>query len=289
MPAYAEAHVAWSPEPSLWLAAAVACGLYLRGYAALARRSPGRLPAWRMVAFLGGVSVVLVALTSPIDPLADELLSVHMSQHLLLMGVAPPLLWMGCPLVPWLLGLAPGPRRALARLAGRPGWRRLGRIATHPVTCWLAFVVALWIWHEPSLYERALADERWHDAEHLCFLAGGLAFWWPVVQPWPSRARWPGAAMLLYLMLCALQNTVFSAVFTFADHVIYPHYAVTALEHGLDPLADQALAGAVMWIPGSLLMLVPALRLALQIVEGPRRSSATRPRAIVHSAGALRS
>lgn len=244
--------------PEAWLlpAAALPLSIYTRGWMALHRLHPARYPLRRLAAFSAGVIAVLVALSPPLDELADALLSAHMTQHLVLMMIAPPLLWLGDPLAPLLCGLpARMPRRALARLVSVPSLRALGRGLSHPAVCWAAFVVTTWLWHLPAFYQAALRDEALHDFEHVCFLTTGLMFWWPVLPPWPARPR-PWVA-LPYLALAAVENTIFSAIFVFAPRLLYPIYAGRTLPFGLDPLTDQALAGAVMWVPGSLAMLVP--------------------------------
>src|SRR5436309_188244 len=65
-------------------------------------------------AYLTGLEAVGVALVSPLDSLGESLLLAHMDQHLLVMLVAPPLLWLGAPVAPLLLGLPRRLRRAVA-------------------------------------------------------------------------------------------------------------------------------------------------------------------------------
>ena len=127
----------WPFAPWLLLALLVSAGLYLRGWLVLRRRSFTSPPSvagetrarrWssgRLAAFLGGVAAVYLALASPIEPMAHLLLQVHMLQHLLLMMVAAPLLWLATPMLPMLRGLprpcsCTGSRRcsSLGRCAG---------------------------------------------------------------------------------------------------------------------------------------------------------------------------
>jgi cytochrome c oxidase assembly factor CtaG len=264
-PPVAWAHISWG-EPSLVVAILALAVLYLRGWWQLRSELPARFPPARAGAFLAGTGFLLLALASPLDTMADHLLHLHMTQHLLLMMVVPPLILLAWPLAPLLRGLPFELRRSVARLIGRHPVRIAARGLTHPVICWLAFVLVTWVWHLPALYELALHDERWHDVEHVCFLATGLLFWWPVVQPWPSRSRWSRWSSVPYLLLACLQNGIFSAIFVFSDRVIYPSYDGPR-PWGLSALADQALAGAIMWIPGSLAMLVPAVVIVYRLLE----------------------
>lgn len=258
----------WSFDPCIVLALGVSAMLYLRGFRDLHRRHPERFPAWRRASFLSGQAAFLVAVASPIDQLADLLLQIHMAQHLLLMMVAPPLIWLGAPMNPILHGL---PRTFLKQGLGPfLEWRPLQRAASffvHPVTAWLAFAISTWVWHAPALYQLALRSPLWHDVEHACFFGAALLFWFPVVQPWPSHPVWPRAALLPYLAFAGLQTTAFSAVFAFSGRVFYPAYAELPRLWGITALDDQAAAGAVMWVPASLVLLVTMACVVVTMLE----------------------
>ena len=79
--------------------------IYFRGWIGLHRRQPEKYTTWRLCSFLGGVAIILIAIVSPLDSFANVLLQVHMAQHVLLMMIAPPLLWLGWPALPLLCGL----------------------------------------------------------------------------------------------------------------------------------------------------------------------------------------
>jgi cytochrome c oxidase assembly factor CtaG len=176
----------------------------------------------------------------------------------LLMMVAPPLLWLGAPLLPMLHGL-PRPllRMSVGRLFAWPPLTHIGQWLIHPPVAWVVYVGTIWAWHTPGLYERALTSEFWHHSQHVCFLATALVFWWPVVQPWPSRPVAPPWALVLYLILADLQNTVLSAWLVFAEQLLFPSYAAAPHLGGIAALDDQAAAGAIMWVPGSVAFLLP--------------------------------
>jgi cytochrome c oxidase assembly factor CtaG len=200
----------WTPQPWLMTALLVTAIVYVRGWWIVGRQMRTRFPAWRLLAFYGGLVVVLVAAASPLDAFAGLLLQIHMTQHLLLTMIAPPLIWLGAPSTPLLRGLPHVVRKdGLGPFLAAPGLRRLGRALAHPLVCWLSFVGTIWLWHVPALYELALRSSAWHAIEHACFLTTGLLFWWPVIQPWPSRPLWPRWAMVPYLLLADVQNTIF--------------------------------------------------------------------------------
>ena len=194
-----------APRASLLLTA----GVYLRGWLVLHRRDPRRWHGGRLAAFLGGLATIFLALASPIEPFASLLLQVHMVQHLLLMMVAPPLLWLGAPLFPLLRGLPRPDPHLLGRAPFplRPFSARLFGRLTHPVAAWLLFIAATWVWHVPPFYDLALRSAGWHYLQHTCFLGAGLVFWYPVVRPYPARPRWSLWLLFPYLILADVQNT----------------------------------------------------------------------------------
>jgi putative membrane protein len=247
--------------------------LYLRGFRKIRLTRPSLFPSWRAWCFLGGLLSLYIAIGSPIDALDDVLLSAHMTQHLIFMSVAPPLLLLGAPVVPFLRSL---PRWLLRGTLGplfRMAWlHRLFRLLTHPVFAWLAMNIAYLGWHVPQAYELALSSDSWHALEHACFLFTGLLFWFPLIQPWPSVSRGSRWALLPYLVGADLVNTAYSASLTFSRKVIYPSYASAPRVFDISPLADQAAAGALMWVIGSIFYLVPVAVIAVQLLS-PRAAS----------------
>ena len=233
--------------------------LYTRGFYRLHLQMPERFPIWRLASFLGGIAALWVAIGSPLKELDDVLLQVHMTQHLILMMVAPALLLAGAPAIAMVRGVPPRIAKALLRpMLRSSGVRHLFAHLTQPWVCWTVFVAAIWAWHLPATFQLALRSEPWHAAEHACFFTTSLMFWYPVIQPWPSLSRWPRWAMLPYLLLADGQNTILSALFMFSGRLFYPYYLTAPHLAGFTPMGDQIVAGAIMWVPGSVLYLVPA-------------------------------
>jgi cytochrome c oxidase assembly factor CtaG len=267
----------WSLDVLAAALLVLAAGISARGWMRLRRRVPARCRPFHLLAFLLGLDVLLVAMAPPLEALAARSLTAHMTQHLLLMMVAPLLLWLGAPVAPILLGIPAPVRRAVIALSARAPARRLGRALTHPAVGWVAFAVVAWAWHAPALYELALRSPGWHHVEHACFLGSALLFWWPVVQPWPSRPRWPRWSMIPYLGLAEVQNILLAAVFTLSGRVLYPTYAATAAGAGTAALDDQIVAWVIMWGPGSLMFLLPAGWLIVRLLTPARMMPAIPP------------
>jgi cytochrome c oxidase assembly factor CtaG len=242
--------------------------IYAAGWRRYRRRLPGRFTGSHLAAFLSGLTCLAVAIASPLDEAADRLLSAHMVQHILLLTVAPALLLLGDPLLPLLRGLPASVRRSVVTpILRRRSLRAAMHALVHPFVALLLSSVIFWSWHLPTLYQLALRVPAVHLVEHASFLAGGLLFWYPVMQPWPSRPRWPTGAVIPYLLAADVQNTVLAAVLTFSDRVLYPFYEVHSRATQVAALDDQVLAGVIMWVPMSLAYLVPAALLTIRLLS----------------------
>jgi len=276
-PVSAAVLASWTIRPGFVVLLVLAAALYARGFRALHIQMPERFPRWRLVAFLCGLATLFVAVASPLDAFGGLLLQVHMLQHLLLMFGAPPLLLLGAPALPLLRGLPRGlAKDGLGPFLAWPALRRCGHRLTHPVVCWWALTIATWGWHLPAAYQLALRSPAWHGVEHACFIAAALLFWWPVILPWPSQAHWPRWAVVPYLLLADVQNTIFAAFFTFSDRLLYPFYAAVPRLGGGSALDDQVTAGVIMWVPASLAMFVPATLVVMRLLS-PQQTARQRP------------
>ena len=261
----------WDIPP--WMTCAlVAAGLvYLRGWLALRRTRPETLPVWRLLSFFAGLFAIFLAVSSSLDTYSESLLFMHMAQHFVLMSVAPPLIMLGCPFVPMLRGLP----RSIVRRIGGPLFRssvvhRAQELLSRLPFAWLAMNLTYVGWHIPRAYEFALASEGWHELEHFCFFTTSVLFWWPVLQPWPSRRRFNSWMIIPYLLISDLVNTGLSAFLCFSGRLLYPSYALVDRPFGLDALKDQIAAGAFMWVFGSLVFLVPAIYLTARLLTNGR-------------------
>lgn len=237
----------WQPDPLLWMLLAIAVGLYTRGWQR-ARRRIARVRPW---AFGAGVVAVLLAVASPLDALAGELLSAHMVQHLLLIIVGAPLLAAGWPhlVIPWALPAAGRRRLHRARQLVLPG-RDRGAVPVSLLVATGAHLMVLWVWHAPSLYDLALRNDVVHSLEHACFLGTAVALWMALLRP-DLRGRIAYGTGVLCIAAILLVGGALGALLTFAETPLYQHYQMSG-RWGLTPLDDQHLAGAIMWIPSGM-------------------------------------
>ncbi len=244
---------AWRFEPLV----ALGLGVALVTWLLLARRVAGRHPVrphprWRSAAFVGGLVVIGVALTSPIETYEGQLFSVHMLQHMLLQLVAAPLLLIGAPMTLLLRAAAPPLRRRLMGLLHS----RIVAVVSFPLLAWVLFAAVNWGWHFSDLYDQALENPWLHDLQHATFLAAALLFWLPVIGADPARWRLPHPVRLFYLFLAMPQNSFLGVALMGAPAVLYPHYLTSARNWGPSPLVDQNVGGMLMWVGGDVVFLV---------------------------------
>jgi cytochrome c oxidase subunit 2 len=266
-------------EPALLFVLAPAFLLYAAGVGRAWRVAGiGRgIGVGRAVAGVLGLVALTAALASPLEPLAGILFSAHMAQHLLLVLVAAPLLVVGVPLLALLWLLPPAARRAMVAAWRRGTARRAWHDISHPVVAWGLFVALLWGWHLPAAYEAAVSNVPLHALEHASLLAGAALFWWSLLQPL-GRRRLSRFAAPLSLFAAAAQGGLLGAMITLAPEPWYSHYLRIAETAGFSALADQQLAGLLMWVPpGALYLGVACWMLYRSLASADAR--AARPRA----------
>jgi len=207
----------WTGGPALiWVLGAAA--LYLLG--GRGRRAPRAGDRWRAASFFAGLAAILAALDSPLDELAEELFWAHMVQHVLLIGVAPPLLALARPWPRMWRGVPAGLRRPVSRaLTSSPRWSPLRRLAAFlggGLVSWLIFNLDFCAWHLPVLYDAALRSAALHAVEHLAFFATALLFWTRVIYSPPWRSRLGEPAKLAYLGATMVVGWVLAIVLALA-------------------------------------------------------------------------
>lgn len=262
----------WNLNPGV-IALLVLIGfVYARGWIRGRRLLRTPLQNERLLAFFAGLALIFLATESPLDAFDNLFLSAHMTQHLLLMMLAPPLILLGEPMLPLLRGLPKSwVKEGLGPFLTWPLLRRFFSWLISPVVTWLIFAISTVLWHLPYFYELALSSPTWHGVQHASFFWTGILFWWPIVRPGPGRYRWPLWIGIPYLLTSDFINTAISAFYIFSERVLYPTYEAVRVGT-LTPREDQTLAGSIMWVPGSVVYLVPAVIIAIKLLSNPRRS-----------------
>ena len=270
----------WSAPLGLYAVLLFTVFVYARGWWHLRKSFPSAIPAWRFAAFMAGIGCVWLAIGSPLAAFDESSLTVHMIQHLLLMSFAPPLILLGAPALPFLHGVPQFFARDVAGSILR--WRPLrwfGRFFANPAVAWTVAAFTLLVWHVPVIFEFTLHSDALHRFEHATFLGAGLIFWWPVIQPWPSAASWPRWSIPLYLFAATLPCDVLSGFLVFCDRVVYTSYLAAPKILSLSALQDQQCAAALMWVCVTIILLIPAVLITMQILS-PQKQFPTHQKSV---------
>ena len=169
----------WQSSPFSIVVAVAVVGLgywYLRADWRLASRGR-RWPGGRTVSFLAGLVAIDLALQSPVATFTGSYFEAHVTQHLLLMVVAPPLLALGAPST---LLLQTSSRATKKRWLGILHSRAFA-IATYPVVVWFFYFGAMFAFFLSPLINFAMLHMALMDAFNVAFLLAGCLYWWPIV------------------------------------------------------------------------------------------------------------
>ena len=249
----------WTVDPAQLAPLVLGVCMYAFRARTLARRGTP-LARRRLVAFGAFVVLALLALVSPVHALGeDRLFSAHMLQHVVLGDLA------ALALVLSLTGSLLRPVLAVK------AFERL-RVLAHPFVALPLWIANLLVWHLPALYEGALGSSPVHALEHVSFFTTGALMWASVVEVLPGPA-WFGTGMKLgYVVAVRLVETAVGNVFFWAAEPFYATYERAERVWGISAAADQATAGAIMMIEGSVVTVVVLGWLFLRLgAEGEMR------------------
>ena len=247
-------------------------GLYTVGWWRLRQRSHWPLAkTGRLLACFGGLAALAFAFLPPLRTFETRLFSVHMIQHELLIEIAPSLLWLGNPVLFLLWGLPDRLRNHVGRrlLSRRSPFRRWLGLLTAPRIALIAYIGTVSLWHLPPIYDAAIRYAWLHGVEHASLLATALLFWWYVIGAPPHIHAAPGRWLSIgYLLIAYAQNEVLGVGITLIQQPLYASHQ-TGLPHpwGLTPLQDQALGGAIMWIPGEFIYAGTIMTVLMRLLD----------------------
>jgi putative membrane protein len=199
----------------------------LAAYAAVSEpKLHGQRPVapWRRLCFYAGWGIGGLALISPLCALSVSLMAARVGQHMVLTAVAAPLIAVG------FASAAPRPFETLTAAA--------------------TFAIALWFWHSPGPYDATFASPAIYWAMHLSLFGSALWLWRALFAASGRRIGEAGLAAAL----TSLQMGLLGAILTFAARPFFAPHLLTAAAWGLTPLADQQLAGVIMWVPAGLVL-----------------------------------
>ena len=255
----------WHFDIPIVIVACIAIALYLAQATAYHTRRKKTWPLFRTILFLAGVVSGFVALESPLDDVADHFFSAHMLQHLILTDVTAPLLLLGAPILLLMASVSPRRGRRIVSVLRS----RIAHGMTFPLVTWTVFIVALWAIHFSRFYEAALEHEPLHLCEHAIYLGTALLFWLPVIAIGPTP--WVDGPLafpmrMLYLIIAMPAEGFLGFSLYGARHILYPHYAVSGL-------ADQQIAGELMWIGSGFAMFVAFMMVGFEWAQHDERAA----------------
>jgi putative membrane protein len=255
----------WSFEPWVLAPILIALALFDLGWLRLRTRTgqgAGRLTR-QAVLFHAGLAVMVLAVISPLHEAGRRSFTAHMAEHELLMLLAAPILVLSRPLPGMLWAFPQGGRQALGALARQRLFAGAWRGLSDPAATTFLQAAALWLWHAPGLFDRALASEGWHVAQHASFVVTALLFWSSMLD----RKRHIGQAAI-GLFATSLISGALGAMMAVSQSPWYQGYADLGLNpYGLTPAEDQQLAGVLMWVPGGLVHAIAALVLMAPLLR----------------------
>jgi cytochrome c oxidase assembly factor CtaG len=197
---------------------------------------------WRIVCFTSGLALIAIAFISPLGRIDDELVFVHMIQHLLMGDLGALLI---------VLGLTGPLLQPL--LANR--WFAWMRHLAHPLVALPLWAIDLYVWHIPVLYQAATDHAAVHALQHSCFIGFGVLMWMPLVGPLP-QPKWFGIpAKIGYLIGVRFTGIVLGNVFMWSNSVFYPDYAGGEAKWHIAAITDQSIAGVIMMVEGGFVTL----------------------------------
>lgn len=232
----------WVPHPEVWLLVGGLTVLYVYAGRVIGPKVvPAGVPAvtasqkrW----FVFGIVLLWLAADWPMHDIGEEYLySVHMTQHLLLTLVVPPVMLLATP--EWLARLVVGQGRV----------ERIVRRMARPVPAALAFNALALLTHWQVIVNGASGNGLFHYGVHTAIVTTAVLFWIPVCGPFPEL-KISAPAQMIYLFVTSIVPTVPGAWLTFAEGAVYSSYDIPARLWGISVTSDQQVAGLIMKLVG---------------------------------------
>ncbi|GGF14817.1 hypothetical protein GCM10007298_08670 [Williamsia phyllosphaerae] len=264
----------WTITPAWWAVMAVTTALYLIGVRRAAHRSPTTWPVYRTLSWFGAMVILVVALNSGVAMYSHHLFWVHMLVHLMLIMV-----------IPLLLVVAQPIRLGLDTL-GPTGAQRLRGFMTHRVTRFFtspAFSVPLYaavlVGTHLTGFQQAMSENMWiHETESVVYLVSGYLLLLPTIGGEFSGHDLSHPVRFVTLLISMGPDTLVGVILMLTDRPIAPAYGESRMGWGPSALADQNIAGAIMWFGGDGLMMLLLVLVAGQWIRAETHPDPDRPR-----------
>lgn len=251
-----ESILRWSPSayPVIPVLVSFLALAYIALWAA-SRKKPGRYPAsaLRAFCFVLGCAIAFFVTTSGIEALASNRFSAFMFQQLTLMMIVSALLVVGSPGRVLLRGLGhEGVQGSVLRAAIGALRSKVARLALHPLTVTPVMIASFFGLYLSGLGSLFLERPATRSLLLVLLLGAGILQATPLMSVDPLPRRTSFVARLIDTFLEMQMHAIFGLVYIFTTSVIVRAYANPPSGLGIDPVLDQAYAGALVWTYGEL-------------------------------------
>lgn len=215
------------------------------------------------LSFIIALFLLIICFFSPLQILSGHyLFSAHMAVHVILLLLAGPLL--------------------LLSLHQNAFHRFFSFLVKYPFIAWITGVSIMWIWHIPAVFNKSMANmhsgTNWMMViETLSLLIAGIIFSAPVIHA-DKKKRINALNGVVYLFTACIGCSVLGILISFAPEGTYHHYLSMHDMYGLNKIitnqwnlsqvADQQIAGLIMWVPCCLIYVSGAMYLLFNWFSG---------------------
>lgn len=250
----------WPLETLPLLAVIVVSALYMLGVRKLQRENI-HWPLGRTISFVAlGNGTLFIATQGPLAFLDTTLLSTHMVQHMLLSMIAPIFLALGAPITLLLRVTRGKVRKTIASVLHS----RFVKVLSFPLFAGFIYIINPWLLYFTGYYEATLTNSLLHNFNHLHFIMVGSIWTWSLIgiDPMPRM----GFGLRLFSIFVTLPFHAFLGltIMNQSDGIARTYYESLNLEWGPGVIADQQIAGGLLWAAGDVIGLLLFLALAIQ-------------------------
>ncbi|MEP6870791.1 MAG: cytochrome c oxidase assembly protein, partial [Anaerolineaceae bacterium] len=216
-----------------------------------------------------GITLVGVAVLSPIEHYGNTLLWVNFTGFLILTMLAAPLILLGSPLT---LAFRVSNRAWRKRL--RQGYRNpVLAVVSFPAATWFLFALVTYVWQFSGLTDDAARNAFLRDFQQFTLLAVALLFWQPVVSADPQRWRLPYPLRAFYVLVEMTHKGLFGGMFLSMNHPMHDYFAASLPAWGPGPMTDQRLSILILWIGGNMIFVLALVCLVVGWVRYEQRAT----------------
>jgi len=236
------AHVSSGVFEPLQIAGLTAFGAAYGIRAANLARDGRAVPTWRILSYFSGIALIAIAFVSPLAHISGELVLAHMIQHLVIGDIAALLI---------VLGLT---RSVLQPVMAFKAFDRL-RFFALPMIALPLWIVNLYVWHIPALYDGTVTSEWLHAFQHASFVTFGVLMWMPIAGPLPVPSWFGGGAQVGYTIVARLAGAGLGNILMWSGSALFAAYAAGEAYWNISPVTDQGIAGVIMMVEGGIVTL----------------------------------